>query len=114
MFWKNCVPNVPMRLFPASGPVTHSGQLPGPVAPPATSPGCTGTAPRGPAYSFSMAATCGAVKQASDSAPLHNRPAGWNTQAVGSSTTPSSMPSFASHCASVAVSMAGDASEAGM
>jgi hypothetical protein len=60
-----------------------------------------------------MAATCGAVKQASESAPLHSRLAGWNTQAVGSSTTPSLTPSFASHWARVAVSMAGTF-EAGM
>ncbi len=55
-----------MRLFSGAAPVIQVSHPPDSASPPGSYPGKTP-----PAYSFFSAVTCGAVRQASVSAPWH-------------------------------------------
>src|SRR5438445_1539036 len=95
MLGKKLVVNWNIRLFPGAAPLTQEAQPPGPSSPPGTRPGKIFSPLEllGPAYNFLRAATCGAVRQLSESASLHSMAAGSKRHSLGSLITPSVTPS---------------------
>src|SRR6476646_3419360 len=101
MFLKNWVANAYSRLESGAAADNQRPHPPGPDSPPGTNPGkifCP-FAVITPLYSFFSVAIWGDVRHESLSASRQSSTAGSNAHVVGSVTTPSLTPSFASQAA---------------